>query len=123
MDLVRDFVKTYPPSAIRTTPERPSLLSTRTSLVGARPLVRLMSSAEVPDDTVPPLLTFREVEALHHRLVAARREKDIKYLKWVCKSYEGALRARRDAEMRAQPAKSEEGEEEAEAEEGKADSA
>ncbi|KAI0733870.1 hypothetical protein BC629DRAFT_1571720 [Irpex lacteus] len=120
MDLVRDFVNTYPPSAIRTTVERPSLLSTRTSLVGARPLVRLMSSAEVPDDTVPPLLTFTEVEALHHRLVATRREKDIKYLKWVCKSYEGALRARRDAVMRAQPAK---GEEDLEAEEGKEDGA
>ncbi|KAI0092334.1 hypothetical protein BDY19DRAFT_884752 [Irpex rosettiformis] len=102
LDHVRAFVEAYPPSAIREPMERSPLLSTRTSLVGGRPLVRLMNSAEVPDDTVPPLLTFTEIESLHHRLVVAGRVKDIKYLKWVCKSYEGALRARRDAAMRGQ---------------------
>ena len=64
-----------------------------------------MSSADVPDDTVPPLLTFTELEVLHHRLVAANRTSDIKYLKWVCMSYNAALRARRDAAIHAQPVK------------------
>lgn len=62
-----------------------------------------MSDADIPDDRVPPLLTFTEVEVLHHKLAAADRVSDIKYLKWVCKSYEGALRARRDAAIRAKP--------------------
>ena len=104
---VRAFVQMYPPSAIREATEKSPLSSTRTSLVGARPLVRLMSPVEVPDDTVPPLLTFTELESLHHRLVVAGREKDIRYLKWVCKAYEGALRVRRDAVMRAQTAQDE----------------
>jgi hypothetical protein len=102
---VKAFVQTYPPSAIRETKEKPLLLSTRTSLEGSRPLIRLMSTVEVPDDTVPPLLTFTELEVLHHRLVAAKRTSDIKYLKWVCMSYSAALRARRDAVMHARPVK------------------
>ncbi|KAI0684051.1 hypothetical protein BC835DRAFT_671397 [Cytidiella melzeri] len=103
MEHVRAFVQAYPSSAIREAKEKSPLQSTRTSLLGARPLVRLISTVDVPDDTVPPLLTFTELEALHHRLVVTKRVADIKYLKWVCVSYEAALRARRDAAMLGQP--------------------
>jgi hypothetical protein len=79
--------------------------STRTVLVGTRPLVRMSSTVEVPDDTVPPLLTFIDVEVLHHRLVAAGRLDMVRFLTYWCKSYEGALRVRRDRTIKAEPAK------------------
>jgi hypothetical protein len=65
----------------------------------------MTSTVEVPDDNVPPLLTFEDLEILHHRLVATGRRKEIGFLKYVCKAYEGALRARRDGTMKAEPAK------------------
>ena len=63
----------------------------------------MWGATEIPDDTVPPLLTFPELELLHQRLVAVNRAEDIKYLKWLCKAYESALRTRRDAMLRAEP--------------------
>jgi len=77
----------------------------RTVLVGHRPLVRMTSSTEVPDDGVPPLLMFRDVEVLHHRLVAQGATKEIAYLKYLTKAYEWALRKRRDEVLRAEPEK------------------
>ncbi|KAF8884462.1 hypothetical protein BD779DRAFT_1612106 [Infundibulicybe gibba] len=65
VDHVKAFVAKYPPSSIRKSSPKPNLRSTRTALVGQRPLVRLTSSIEVPDDNVPPLLTFTDVEVLH----------------------------------------------------------
>jgi hypothetical protein len=103
LDIVRSFVERYPPPAVRVPAPKPAFRSTRTALVGARPLVRMTSSTEVPDDTVPPLLTFSDVEILHHRLVSERKLREIGYLKYVCKAYEGALRARRDTAMKATP--------------------
>ncbi|PPQ76037.1 hypothetical protein CVT24_006697 [Panaeolus cyanescens] len=67
-------------------PKHPSR-STRVSLVGARPLVRVIPATEVPDDHVLPLITFRDIEVLHHRLIDEERPQDIKYLTWLCKSY------------------------------------
>ena len=55
------------------------------------------------DDTVPPLITFRDVELLHHRLVDEGMERDIKYVTWLCKAYEWALRIRRDEAIKATP--------------------
>ncbi|KAF9074462.1 hypothetical protein BDP27DRAFT_1287915 [Rhodocollybia butyracea] len=103
---LRSFVDRYPASSIRDqqTIVKLAMRSTRTSLVGDRPLVRLTSPAEVPDSRVPPLLTWKDLEVLHHRLIiAGRREKDIAYIKYVCKAYEWALRVRRDETMRAKP--------------------
>lgn len=65
----------------------------------------MTSATELPDDTVPPLLTFTDIELLHHRLVAAGKKKEIGFLKYTCKAYEGGLRIRRDATMRAEPAR------------------
>ncbi|PPR02305.1 hypothetical protein CVT24_011643, partial [Panaeolus cyanescens] len=97
---LRRFAAEYPPSSVRQpAPKHPSR-STRVSLVGARPLVRVIPATEVPDDHVPPLITFRDVEVLHHRLIDEERPQDIKYLTWLCKSYEWALRIRRDAAMK-----------------------
>ncbi|KAI0076980.1 hypothetical protein K474DRAFT_1662214 [Panus rudis PR-1116 ss-1] len=97
---IRSFVTHYPPPKIRTpTPTiPPSLRSPRIVLTApSKPLVRLTTPLEVPDDTVPPLLTFPEVEILHHKMVAkGNMQEGIRYLKWVCKSYEGSLRIRRE---------------------------
>jgi hypothetical protein len=56
------------------------------------------------DDNVPPLMAFRDLELLHHRLVDEGMEKDIKYVTWLCKAYEWALRVRRDEAVKARPA-------------------
>lgn len=66
----------------------------------------MTTTQEVPDDHVPPLLTFTDLDVLHHRLVAAgNMGRDIGYLKYICKAYEWALRVRRDETMTAQPKK------------------
>ena len=74
--------------------------STRVSLAASnRPLVRLTTALDVQDDYVPPLLTFADVEMLHHRLVVADDRRGLAYVKWVCKAYEGALRKRREVAL------------------------
>jgi hypothetical protein len=101
---LRDFVARYPPSIIREPPlvtQRPdTVLKMRVTLEGARPLVRLTTPLDVQDDHVPPLVTFDDLEVLHHRLIAAGDLRGIAYVKWVCKAYEGALRRRREATLK-----------------------
>ncbi|EEB86810.1 hypothetical protein MPER_16098, partial [Moniliophthora perniciosa FA553] len=83
---LRSFVAQHPPSALRDphSIEKPHYRSTRVSLVGSRPLVRMSSSAEVPDDGVPPLLTWNDLEVLHHRLIVwGNRDKDLSYIKYI----------------------------------------
>jgi hypothetical protein len=63
----------------------------------------MTSAADMVDDHVPPLITFRDVELLHHRLVDEEMLKDIKYITWLCKAYEWALRVRRDEAIKARP--------------------
>ena len=61
---------------------------------------------EVPDDNVPPLMTFRDLEILHHRLIDEARVKDIRpYVTWLCKAYEYGLRKRRDEAVKSKPAR------------------
>ena len=104
---LRAFVAHYPPNAVRELPSpvTPTQLSnhmrsSRVSLVaGGRPLVRLTTALDVQDDDVPPLVTFADIEVLHHRLVAAGDVRGVAYVKWVCKAYEGALRKRREATL------------------------
>ncbi|KAJ7456891.1 hypothetical protein FB451DRAFT_1275158 [Mycena latifolia] len=103
MDHVKAFASCYPPSHLFEYAPKASFRSTRTVLEGARPLVRLMSTTEVPDDSVPPLLMFEDLEILHHRLVAASMTAGIGYIKYLSKAYEWALRGRRDAAMKARP--------------------
>ncbi|KAF8999820.1 hypothetical protein BDQ17DRAFT_1391436 [Cyathus striatus] len=100
---LRDFAHRYPPINVRNNVPKPLMRSSRTSLVGARPLVRMISDVEVPDDFVPPLITFRDLDVLHQRLIMYNRKKDIAYLTWLCKEYEWKLRVRRDATMKAKP--------------------
>ncbi|KII83612.1 hypothetical protein PLICRDRAFT_58314 [Plicaturopsis crispa FD-325 SS-3] len=105
VEQLKNFVRRYPPSDVRAAPIKPAFRSTRTSLVGERPLVRMIPSTDIPDDGVPPLLLFRDLEILHHRLVAAgSTQRDaIGYVKYVCKAYEGSLRMRRINTLRAEP--------------------
>ncbi|KAG2005642.1 hypothetical protein CC2G_002029 [Coprinopsis cinerea AmutBmut pab1-1] len=105
MDIVRGFADRYRPQAVRQTPPKPLMRSTRTVLAAAKPLVRMTGATDVPDDFVPPMLTFKDVELLHHRLVAYGRVKDIGYLKWLVKAYEWALRVRRDQATKYIPPK------------------
>jgi hypothetical protein len=103
IDHLKKFVELYPPNDIRVPTPKIRLRSTRTSLEGSRPLVRMTSETEVPDDHVPPLIVFRDVALLHDRLLDAGREKDIDFLTWLCKSYECGLRMRKDASVKARP--------------------
>ncbi len=101
---LRTFAARYPSSDVRepslTMTQRPDMRSTRVSLAASnRPLVRLTTALDVRDDDVPPLLTFGDVEVLHHRLVAAGDRRGLAYVKWVCKTYEGALRKRREVAL------------------------
>ncbi|EIW76827.1 hypothetical protein CONPUDRAFT_168571 [Coniophora puteana RWD-64-598 SS2] len=143
VSILRTFVARYPASNVRlprgipisaspssstfpspspSTPTimvKPPMLSTRTSLTAAqRPLVRMSTPSTIGDDTVPPLLTFRDLELLHHRLMAAGRRADVRYVTGVTKTYEGALKRRRDAWMKAEPERASvgRGQEEVEAE-------
>ncbi|KAH9943789.1 hypothetical protein B0H21DRAFT_779635 [Amylocystis lapponica] len=100
---VRAFADAYPPGLLKAVPPKAALRSSRTVLHGARPLVRLTSAVGVPDDAVPPLLTFADVRLLHQCLVAAGDRAGLRYLGWVCKAYEGSLRRRREAVLRAVP--------------------
>jgi hypothetical protein len=105
---LRAFVARYPPHIVRESSPSPTptqlpdhMRSTRVSLVaGDRPLVRLTTALDVQDDAVPPLLTFADIEVLHHRLVAAGDLRGVAYVKWACKAYEGALRRRREATLK-----------------------
>ncbi|KAG2050276.1 hypothetical protein BDR06DRAFT_652864 [Suillus hirtellus] len=124
--LLRIFMSRYPPTALLPPARNPSsvdgdapsmkkrtitlfakppILSTRTVLNNSsatpRPLVRLTSAVGPPDERVPPLLSFADVELLHARLVEQGRGKEVGFLKWACKAYEGALRARREAVLGA----------------------
>ncbi|KAF9784662.1 hypothetical protein BJ322DRAFT_1021370 [Thelephora terrestris] len=131
MERVRLFEKTFPPKALLAlpTPTKPPLRSTNTILsnsnhnaktiaiprpsaasilsnIGGRPLVRLTSATELVDDSVPPFLTFKDVEFLHHRLVAANRLADVRYLTWLLKSYSGSLQRRRERTLQQGVARS-----------------
>ncbi|KAL5525146.1 hypothetical protein ACEPAF_9015 [Sanghuangporus sanghuang] len=105
LSLLRTFSTRYPPRAVsHPLYGKPEIRSTRTSLYDTdRPLVRLTTPSEVPDDTVPPLLTPRDLELLHHRLVEAGpgRQKDLDRLTYLGYAYMGALRKRRDRVIRA----------------------
>lgn len=133
VELVRQFHERYPPSAslppatdtdssesadtlvtdlvIATRSSAPVLrlpttsFPTRVSLTAPQPLVRLTTNSQIPDNTIPPFLTFGDMEVLHHRLKTGssigpaedrkQREKDMRFLTWVCRSYGGALQRRK----------------------------
>ena len=100
---MHEFVAVYPPEAVARANPKPALRSTRTVLDAPRPLVRLVSPAELPDDTVPPMLTFPELELLHHKLVDVADERGLAYVKYVCMKYQHALFRRKEGTLRAVP--------------------
>ena len=105
LQVLREFVTAYPPQLVKKANPKHELRSTRTVLEAARPLVRLTSHTELPDDTVPPMLTFPELEILHSKLVDVGDEAGIAYVKYVCMSYGGALVKRKKATLHAKPTK------------------
>lgn len=94
MNLVRDFVQRYPPSLVKQPSPTDSSRSTRISLYGERPLVRLTDRTSIPEDRIPPFLLFKDLELLHHRSVSAKRRDYVNYIKWIASAYAGALRQR-----------------------------
>jgi hypothetical protein len=98
--ILRDFFDNYNPRSVRIPKPQSPLRSARVQLYAHKPIIRLISPTEVPDDKVPPLLTFTDVSALHQRLVLEGREKDIKFLKYVCVSYECNLKKRRELSLK-----------------------
>jgi len=71
-----------------------------------------------PEADVPPYLIWKDVDVLHQRLVREERLKEVGWVKWVCKSYEGSLKKRRRWRVRgvdsAREGRASEGEEERE---------
>jgi hypothetical protein len=100
---VKSFIAKYPIASVREHTPKHTMRATRTVLEGRRPLVRTTSATDVPDDYVPPLLTFSDLGLLHHKLVATERVAEIGYIKYVCKAYEGYLRVRRENGLKAKP--------------------
>lgn len=101
LSLVREMQERYPPDMVseNLNPDLQVIVS-KSGLEGPRPLVRLSERGLVNDDSVPPALTFADVETLHHRLTTAGpggepRRKDIDYLKWLTSAYAGRLKDRR----------------------------
>ena len=55
----------------------------------------------MPDDNVPPFLTFADIEMLHYRLIASVKAQGKNgYIEWVCKAYEHVRRRRSKLEQR-----------------------
>jgi len=83
--LLSTFYETFPPASIlRTytpTPHTPFQIRT-TDRAGA-------------ESDIPPHLLWSDVDVLHQRLVREGKKGEVGWLKWVCKSYEVALRKRR----------------------------
>jgi hypothetical protein len=47
------------------------------------------------ESDIPPHILWGDIDVLHQRLVREGKKGELGWLKWVCKSYEVALRKRR----------------------------
>lgn len=104
LELFTKFTSLYPPADIKDpTSFSRALPSSRVLLLGAKPLVRLTTNSQIPDGSIPPSLSFEDVEALHHRLVGAGRKKDVGRVHYWCMAYEGAGRRRREHALGVKP--------------------
>ena len=85
ISVLSDFHSLYPPSTIldgySATPATPFQ-------------IRMTDRTRIAESDIPPTILFGDVDVLHQRLVREGR-KELGWLKWVCKSYEVALRKRR----------------------------
>ncbi len=81
-----EFHNLYPPSAV---------------VAGYAPLpnvdlsIRMSSIGSTPEADVPPHLLWKDLDVLHQRLVTKEDRKGVARVKWIAKSYEGALLKRR----------------------------
>ena len=99
LSLVREFTHKYPPSALLPLPSSPSSSDPKNELQ-----VHLTTPSSTPDDTIPPFLTFRDLQVLHERLtrgagVHPMRKAQLGFLTYISKAYEGALVKRRAAAL------------------------
>lgn len=95
MALVHQFEERFPASDAKAnlSPDMP--VESRVALAGPRTLIKANPRGLVDDDSVPPILVFTDVAALHKALLQARRTKDIGYLTYLLHSYAGGVRDRR----------------------------
>lgn len=64
-----------------------------------RPLVQMVSPTLVADPSVPPWLSFNDIDALHQRLLPLQRWSDVEYLTWLTRAYGGGVRRRRETAL------------------------
>lgn len=86
--LLASFHSLFPPSSILST-YTPALSPSR------RFQIRMTERATTPESDIPPHILWNDVDVLHQRLVREGKKQELGWLKWVCKSYEVALRKRR----------------------------
>lgn len=99
--LVREFAELFPPAEVSRNLSAETLVDSKVSLSGSRALVRLSERGMITDDTVPPLLLFKDVSFLHKELllVGESGRKDLRYLTWLLHAYEGHLKDRRSMNL------------------------
>lgn len=86
LSILARFHTLFPPSAI---------LRTYTPTPVTPFQIRMTDPTATPESDIPPVLLWNDMNVVHQRLAREGRWKDIKWLTWVCKSYEVALRRRR----------------------------
>jgi hypothetical protein len=57
--------------------------------------IRMTDWTRTAESNIPPNILFGDVDVLHQRLVREGKKEEVGWLKWICKSYEVALRKRR----------------------------
>ncbi|KAK4684100.1 hypothetical protein P7C73_g6105, partial [Tremellales sp. Uapishka_1] len=87
MRTMDEFFATYPPEDILVgySPIEPSSLK-----------IRLTTTATTPEPNVPPHILFSDVDVLHQRLVRDEQGDHVRKLGWMVRSYEKALKKRRN---------------------------
>lgn len=95
VQLLKQFERLYPPSTTKTNLDPHMPLETKISLEGPRTLIKVVERGKIDDDTIPPVLVFTDIVALHKRLARDQRTKDINYLTYLLHAYAGNVRDRR----------------------------
>lgn len=111
LKIVKQFHTMFPPSALKKTSAPISAYdSTRVVLTIPspssatkesiapplrRPLLPPLPTPLQTSSSIPPILTFADVEVLHQRLVREEDGRGVRWLGWIVRSYVGVLRGRR----------------------------
>lgn len=86
MTILRQFHSSHPPT---------SILDGYTATPSTPFQIRMIDRTRMAESDIPPHILWGDIDVLHQRLVREGRKAELGWLKWVCKSYEVALRKRR----------------------------